>query len=431
MFIFNRMRQENGWCESIARGPFILSAATVGFTTSLALSNGITPTTISLHNQNGVVNSTCGVFKSNVGVNSLTLGEKTFQLNGADFHSPISVKLFAQSDNDSQKFVAVSDSTIGTKQGAFQFALSKDIQQVPGMTSLDVSQSCDLGRMLAPTGTRTTRTQIFLSLPERDNNTLAYDKTPELILMGGVPNGTIKITPILAGNAEIQESLIFGRTLDIEPSDIVAGKTGISILADGANPRQVCVVGLDLSGDLGVGAEHTVVGYQLECPAGSNTAIKLIAVGTQESAVFASDAPSLDMIPLGSMDLLQEPSYTIYAQALPPGFTAISAPLANFDSQPPMLSDQADISTKIVGPIENYGNSGPTDFSSATSDFGPDIAQRGSSPVQSYDDGSGSGLPPGDYAPPPDATVPAPGAIALLGIAAGFMARRRNIRTQR
>ena len=232
----------------------------------------------------------------------------------------------------------------------------------------------------------------------------------------------------MAGNAEIQESLIFGRTLDIEPSDIVAGKTGISILADGVNPRQVCVVGLDLSGDLGVGAEHTVVGYQLECPAGSNTAIKLIAVGTQESAVFASDAPSLDMIPLGSMDLLLEPSYTIYAQALPPGFTAISAPLANFDSQPPMLSDQADISTKNLGPIDQYGNSGPTDFSSATSDFGPDMAQGGSSPLQSYNDGSGGGLPPGRYTPPP---VPAPGAIALLGIAAGLMARRRNIRTQR
>ena len=430
MFIFNNMRQEKGLCAIIAQRSFIQTAATIGLTTSLTLANGMTPTNISLHNESGYINPGSGSFKSNVSVNALTFGEKTFQLKGEHFHSPIAVKLFAQSNNDSQKFDSVSEAGIGTAQGAFEFAFTEDIQKVSGMTPLDVSKSSSLGRMLVPTGTHTTRTQIFLSIPESDNNSLANDKIPELILMGAIPNGTIKITPILAGNSEIQESLYFGRTLDIEPSDMAAGKTGISIVTNSASPQHMCIVGLDLSGDLHVEAGRTVVGYQLECPAGSNSGIKLMSVGTQESAVFASDAPSLEMIALGSTDLVHNPAETLYAQALPGGLSAAGTSVPFMDVQPDQLADNAEIISQVIAPnfkILQAGLNGPL-----TAPF-ENLPSVNTSPFQNYGSPGNNNntttpppLPP--PLPPPPGDVPVPGAITLLGMALGFIVRGRNKR---
>ena len=425
MFIFNSMRQEKGLCAIVALRPFIQSVAAIGFTTTMACASGVTPTNISLLDNGTPTVSVSGVFKSNIGMNSVTLGEKTFQLKGADFHSPVAVKLFAQSNKDAQKFDSVADSAIGADHGAFQFALSQDINQVPGMTALDVTQSSDFGRMIAPTGNRATRTQVFLSLPERDNNPLADDKTPELILMGAVPNGTIQITPILAGNAEIPESLIFGRTLELNPTDMAKGMTGLSIIPQSASsPQRMCVVGLDLSGDLKVEANDKVVGYQLECPAGSTTAIKLMSVGAQESIVYASDAPSLDMIALGSINDLETSSYVTYAQAAAPISSSISGPsISPFGIEPPLLADDAPLISQVIGPIFNFPQNG---VESPLPEPGYNVASPSNSSLQSYDDG---GANPADY-PPPLYEVPTPGAIALLGMAAGFMARRRNTRTQ-
>ncbi|MSR34169.1 MAG: hypothetical protein EXS12_05140 [Phycisphaerales bacterium] len=409
------MRQEKGLCAIVAQRSFIQTAATIGLTTSFAFAiGGGTATNISLHNNSGYVNSNCGIFKTNVGVNSMNLGDKKFQITGEDFHIPIAVKLFEQSNTDSQKFEPVADSAIGTKNGAFQFELSADVDQVPGTTALDIAQSPDLGRMLAPTGTRATRTQIFLSLPERDNNAQANAKIPDLILMGAVPNGTIKITPILAGNAEIQESLIFGRTLDIEPSDIASGKTGITIIPSGSSPKHICIIGLDISGDFQVQEGHKVVGYQLESPAGSNSPIKLMPVGQQESAVFASNSITSDMIALGSPDILQVPSYTIYAQALP----SSSTPSMNFDSQPTAIADNEFVFAQIIAPIFKDRANGRD----AAADNQELVESQGSSARQNYDS-------PGSD-PPISPVVPVPGAITLLGMAAGFISRRRNTRTQ-
>jgi hypothetical protein len=188
----------------------------------------------------------------------------------------------------------------------------------------------------------------------------------------------------------------------------------------------MCVVGLDLSGDLKVEANDKVVGYQLECPAGSTTAIKLMSVGAQESIVYASDAPSLDMIALGSINDSENSSYVIYAQAAAPISSNIFGPSMNpFGIEPEVLADDATLISQIIGPIFNQPQNG---VEGTLPEPGYNLASTNTSPRQSYDDGNGSGLPPGNYVPPP--SIPTPGAIALLGMAAGFMARRRNTRTQ-
>ncbi len=420
MFIFNSSRQEKGLCAMVALRPFLQSAATIGCTAGIALADGMTPKNLLLLENGTKSTAVSGFFHCNVGIKSVTLGEKTFELKDADMHAPIAVKLFAQSNDDAQKFDAVTDADIGTKNGAFQFALSHDINQVPGMTALDVSQSSDFGRMIAPTGMRATRTQMFMSLPERDNNDSTHDKTPELILMGAIPNGTIKITPILAGNSDILESLVFGPTLELNPSDLAAGITGISIMPQGmSNPLKMCVVGLDLSGDLKVEKGHTVVGYQLESPAGSNTGIKLVSVGTQESNVYASDA---SLIELGSIESVESPSIVVYAQANSPSVANLGSAVAGvFGEEPNFIGNTELILTSRIGPLFKIEQNGGENLLSVN-----DVREVSIGATEAYDDGGG-GAPNTPFGPP---VPPVPGPSTLLVLAAGFAARRRNTHTR-
>ena len=430
MFIFNTLRQEKGLCAIVASRPLWLATTTLGLASSLSLAGTLTPTSIIFYNNESQVQSGGGVFNSNVSLNSVTLGEKTFYLNGADFHSPIAVKLFAQSTKDIQKFNPIDDSMIGVANSPFQFACSPDVEMIPGMTSLDMARSSDCGRMLACTGTLATRTQMFLSLPERDNNALAYDTTPELIVMGSIPNGAIHITPILAGTPEIQESLIFGPTLEIDPFTFASGKTAISMLShDSATPKRMCVLGLDLSGDLKVPSDRMVIGYQLECPAGANSPMKLMAVGTQESNVYASDTPNVENMKSNPNFRTEGQSQQIFAQASFTSEQSAPATVASvFGADPEAMPENSLVTTQIIGPIFTFSQAGGND---PLPEPGYNAPSVNTSPYQNLD---GNGGFPSTSVPPvvvDDPTVvPVPGALTILGCAVAFAGRRRNTRTR-
>jgi hypothetical protein len=130
------------------------------------------------------------------------------------------------------------------------------------------------------------------------------------------------------------------------------------------------------------------------------------------------------MIALGSINDLETSSYVTYAQAAAPISSSISGPsISPFASEPAVLADDASFISQVIGPIFNRPQNG---VEGPLPDPGYNLPSNNTSPMQALDDSGG--LPPGDYVPPN--VVPTPGAIALLGMAAGFMARRRNTRTQ-
>ncbi len=377
------------------------------------------------HQNNGdPVHSSGGTFKSNISLNAVTIGPRTFDLKGADFHSPIAVKLFAQSDQDAQRFEPVPDAAVDKPNSAFRFALSEDVPHLPGMTPLDVARTADLGRMLSPTGNRATRTQMFLPIPEKKNRGTTSARSSDLIIVGSVPNGTVKLTPILAGTPDIPESLVFGETLEIEPSTMAAGKTGVTMLPRGGfSPQRMCVLGLDLSGDLRVEPGRAVVGYQLECPAGINSPIKMIPVGKQEAMVYASNGPTQTGESLSTDTLMRSPSFEVYAQAEAPTAATTDASGLSGSAEgdaPGTPSDEFApddrVYTQYIGPLFRQGQVGtPQAFPL------PDYLGTSTYSAQSafLDD---MGTPGTNFTP-----VPAPGAIALLGLAAAAATRRRRV----
>lgn len=348
-----------------------------------------------------------GVFSENVAVKSLTVGSRTIKLESGDFREPIAVRLYGENHTKPDTFDVVPDNEIDKPEGVFEFALTKEMVPTPGMTALDAISSPDFGRMIRPTGRTTSRIQVFLPLPETDNDPVADDDNPEMLVMAPVPNGSVKLTPILAGTADKPETLVFGTTRLLPPSVFESGATNVSmILGNDPTPHRICVIGLDLSGDLGVPPGQSVVGYQIEVPASgaslSTNAVASIDLPTRPRSV------GLDLRSTGTFM-----NFVAAAGGLPLKVSGIGL-------QQQMLAQAADDFTQVVGDALLGAVDGPS--TPQQSDIPPlsPVTPWSDTP---FDDNPGFNNPPIIPPPPP---VPAPGAAALLGLAAAAFGKRRR-----
>ena len=348
-----------------------------------------------------------GVFSENVAVKSLTVGSRTIKLESGDFREPIAVRLYGENHTKPDTFDVVPDNEIDKPEGVFEFALTKEMVPTPGMTALDAISSPDFGRMIRPTGRTTSRIQVFLPLPETDNDPVADDDNPEMLVMAPVPNGSVKLTPILAGTADKPESLVFGATKLLPPSVFESGATNVSmILGNDPTPQRICVIGLDLSGDLGVPPGQSVVGYQIEVPASgaslSTNAVASIDLPTRPRSV------GLDLRSTGTFM-----NFVAAAGGLPLKVSGIGL-------QQQMLAQAADDFTQVVGDALLGAVDGPS--TPQQSDIPPlaTVTQWSDTP---FEDDAGFNNPP---VPPPPTPVPAPGAAALLSLAAAAFGKRRR-----
>ena len=349
-----------------------------------------------------------GVFSENVAVKSLTVGSRTIKLESGDFREPIAVRLYGENRAKPDTFDVVPDNEIDKPEGAFEFALTKEMAPTPGMTALDAISSPDFGRMIRPTGRTATRIQVFLPLPETDNDPAADDDNAEVLVMAPVPNSPVKLTPILSGTADKPETLVFGTTRLLPPSVFESGATNVSmILGNDPTPHRICVIGLDLSGDLGVPPGQSVVGYQIEVPASgaslSTNAMASIDLPTRPRSV------GLDLRSTGTFM-----NFVAAAGGLPVKVSGIGL-------QQQMLAQAADDFTQVVGDALLGAVDGPS--TPQQSDIPP------LSPVTPwcdtpFDDNPGFNNPP--IIPPPPPPVPAPGAAALLSLAAAAFGKRRR-----
>jgi hypothetical protein len=226
--------------------------------------------------------------------------------------------------------------------------------------------------------------------------------------MAPVPNSPVKLTPILSGTADKPETLVFGNTRLLPPSVFESGATNVSmILGNDPTPHRICVIGLDLSGDLGVPPGQSVVGYQIEVPASgaslSTNAMASIDLPTRPRSV------GLDLRSTGTFM-----NFVAAAGGLPVKVSGIGL-------QQQMLAQAADDFTQVVGDALLGAVDGPS--TPQQSDIPPlsPVTPWSDTP---FDDNPGFNNPP--IIPPPPPPVPAPGAAALLSLAAAAFGKRRR-----
>lgn len=348
-----------------------------------------------------------GVFSENVAVKSLTVGSRTIKLESGDFREPIAVRLYGENRATPDTFDVVPDNEIDKPEGTFEFALTKEMPPTPGMTALDAISSPDFGRMLRPTGRTASRIQVFLPLPESDNDPAADDDTPEVLVMAPVPNTALKLTPILSGTADKPETLVFGTTKLLPPSIFESGATNVSmILGKDPTPHRICVIGLDLSGDLGVPPGQSVIGYQIEVPA-SGASLSTNAVASTDLAT----RPRSVGLDLRSTDTFM--NFVAAAGGLPIKISGIGL-------QQQMLAQAADDFTQVVGDALLGAVDGPAKPQQGEI---PPLATVPPFSDTPFEDDAGFNNPP---VPPPPTPVPTPGAAALLSLAAAACSKRRR-----
>lgn len=321
----------------------------------------------------------------NVLLRSLTIGERTLRLDDGRQRAPIHVRV-TEVGTDGQESAPIDSGEM------VPLALTPDIERPAGMSALDAFSSFDLGRMVRGDGTKALRVQVFLSMQERDDDAFADDAMPELVVFGGT-HGSMRIMPILDGTPDVPASLVFGQSREIQSEAFAKGRLPMSIQFVGDSESQsIGAVGLDLSGDLGVGPGKTVVGYQIDLPAGSKAPLKVLASGEVEFGAYANFADVSSVL--------------------------AKAALGQLGSDNAALDSAEDLTTQIIGPVLIGEGEARTNTNFADVPLG---AQFNPNDLLGFQE---SGSQP--TTPPPTPVIPAPSAIALMSLAGLCAGRRRR-----
>jgi MYXO-CTERM domain-containing protein len=371
-----------------ASGRSVLGTSLPWLIASMALAKTVPFTAGQFKVESGASPSAAAAVHENVKMRSLTIGDRTLRLDDGRQRAPIHVRV-TEVDAAGQESAPIDSGD------AAPLALTPDIQRPVGMSALDALSSFDLGRMLRGDGSKALRVQVFLSMQERDDDAFADDAMPELVVFGGT-QGSMRVTPILDGSPDVPASLSFGQAREIPADAFTQGRLPMTIGFTGdMDSQSIGAVGLDLSGDLGVGPGKSVVGYQIDLPAGSSAPVKVLASGEVEFGAYANFADVSSVL--------------------------AKAALGQFGSDNAALDSADDAATKIIGPVfigEGDGRTTPA------YDQLPLNAYTAPETKGFEETGSRSVPPP----PPPTPVVPAPGAIALLALGGVCAGRRRRSR---
>lgn len=369
-----------------ASGRSVLGTSLPWLIASMALAKTVPFTAGQFKLESGASPSAAAAVHENVKMRSLTIGDRTLRLDDGRQRAPIHVRV-TEVDAAGQESAPIDSGD------AAPLALTPDIQRPVGMSALDAFSSFDLGRMVRGGGAKALRVQVFLAMQERDDDAFADDAMPELVVFGGT-QGSMRVTPILDGSPDVPASLSFGRAREIPADAFTQGRLPMTIGFTGdMDSQSIGAVGLDLSGDLGVGPGKSVVGYQIDLPAGSSAPVKVLASGEVEFGAYANFA---DVAP-------------VLAQAA----------LGQLGSDNAALDSADDAATKVIGPVFMGEGDGRTTPSYEQLPLGAEF--RPNDLLGFQDSGSWPTNPP-----PPTPVIPAPGAIALMSLAGLGAGRRRR-----
>lgn len=370
-----------------ANGRSVFGASMPWLIASVALAKTVPFTAGQFKIESGATPSAASAVHENVALRSLTIGDRTLRLDDGRQRAPIHVRV-TEVDAAGQESAPIDSGANAP------LALTRDIERPVGMTALDALSSFDLGRMLRGDGSKALRVQVFLSMQERDDDAFADDAMPELVVFGGT-QGSMRVTPILDGSPDVPASLAFGQAREIPADAFAQGRLPMSIGFSGdVDAQSIGAVGLDLSGDLGVGPGKSVVGYQIDLPAGSTAPVKMLASGEVEFGAYANFADVSSVL--------------------------AKAALGQLGSDNAALDSADDAATKIIGPVFMGEGDGRTTPAYEQLPLNAYTAPE----TKGFEDTGSRRVPPPP--PPPAPVVPAPGAVSLLAVGGALFGRRRR-----
>ena len=233
-----------------------------------------------------------GLFSGDVLIDTLTLGDTTYRAELQEFVEAAAIRVYVdRTGNGSWELLTDEDLAGGAEP--VSLALARDLNPADIPTALDAVQGLSISHMLHTTGSAAVRVDVLLTVGIYDDKPTEDDQTPEAIVVGSFRESGPQVTAMIAGH--VDEPVFAGRTALLDGNEITAGATGMDILlGNNDTPQGICVLGLDLSGQLGVEEGILAVGYRLEIPAGQTAMFNIFGAAVEGQRALGEDLQVLD-----------------------------------------------------------------------------------------------------------------------------------------
>lgn len=223
-----------------------------------------------------------GTYSSPVMLDAVTLGEATFRSEANEFISPADVRVYVEAGADQWRLLTHEE--MSEPISPVRYALSRDVGSQSVDSVLSALDGRDLTQLLYTDATSNIRIDVVLAAAVMDDQPGAPDRSPEVMLITSVTNGSARLVPVVAGY--VDDPVFAGTTVIADEASTRAGATGMSLVLDGIDAAQpMHIVGFDLSDDFGLDEATSPIGYRIELPARSAGVIAVLGCG-RESQVL-------------------------------------------------------------------------------------------------------------------------------------------------
>ncbi|MBL9150268.1 MAG: hypothetical protein JNM94_16385 [Phycisphaerae bacterium] len=230
-----------------------------------------------------------GTFATNVNLDSLTIGEATYSREEGRLHEIVAVRVYAL-DADGNA-VPISDEELANGSASAAIIAARDLEPWPS-SAIDTLGGLSVATLLVSRGTASIRIDVLFAAPILDDKPGEVDKNPEAILIGPPPDGSVRLSALIAG--DLDDAIEGPVPISVPLESLKAGRSNVDVILGRERPstEPVAFVGYDID-EFGV-SETPIIGLRLEIPAGVLMSCKLFAAGKSELQMLASaDSPPL------------------------------------------------------------------------------------------------------------------------------------------
>lgn len=224
-----------------------------------------------------------GTFDRDLRIDSLTIGEGMFRATRNELLPASTIRVMVDTTGRGAWRV-LSERELMSGFGPVRFAHGARTAR----TALDAFSARHLDRLFFSDGTANVRIDLLMTTGLYDSGAGRSDATPEMVIAGNLRGGNARLGAIIGGN--VDEPILARRIHALDTNSLQRAETGISVVLND-QPASVGMVGLDLSDAFDVQPGVAAIGYRLELDRGATGFFTMFGSGLAEQLV--GNEPSL------------------------------------------------------------------------------------------------------------------------------------------
>lgn len=224
-----------------------------------------------------------GTFDRDLRIDSITIGEGMFRATRNELLPASTIRVMVD-ESGRGNWRVLSERELLSGFGPVRFAHGAR----GGRSVLDAFSARHLDRLFFSDGSVSVRIDLLMTTGLYDSGAGRSDATPEMVIAGNLRGGSARLGAIIGGN--VDEPILARRVHTLDTNSLQRAETGISVVLND-QPASVGMVGLDLSDAFDVQPGVAAIGYRLELDRGATGFFTLFGSGMADQ--FVGNEPSL------------------------------------------------------------------------------------------------------------------------------------------